>query len=184
MAGSADVERRVRGGTQTLPKGRNQNRHAGGQSDGVDLRVSEGTGGGGHGGSEYSQSHRRKTDKIDVKLLCELLRLNALPHPVHMPSQSRELRGILVALRKLIQARSKLSNVVRGMLRQDGIRLTARRLNTFKAWKGLLQGSYKSAHLPLVLNAYLANVAPLSQTRLRSLFGLRRDPERDSAKKR
>jgi transposase len=28
---------------------------------------------------------RRKTDKIDAKILCELLRLNALPHPVHMP---------------------------------------------------------------------------------------------------
>src|ERR1051325_11387204 len=41
---------------------------------------------------------RRKTDKIDAKLLCELLRLNALPHPVHMPSpESRELRGLLVA---------------------------------------------------------------------------------------
>ena len=26
---------------------------------------------------------RRKTDKIDAKILCELLRLNALPHPVH-----------------------------------------------------------------------------------------------------
>jgi transposase len=61
---------------------------------------------------------RRKTDKIDAKLLCELLRLNALPHPVHMPSQSsRELRGMLVARPQLIQARSKLCNVVRGMLR-------------------------------------------------------------------
>ena len=43
---------------------------------------------------------RRKTDKIDAKILCELLRLNALPHPVHMPGpEARELRGLLVARR-------------------------------------------------------------------------------------
>jgi transposase len=33
---------------------------------------------------------RRKTDKIDAKILCELLRLDALPHPVHMPGPGRE----------------------------------------------------------------------------------------------
>jgi uncharacterized coiled-coil protein SlyX len=34
---------------------------------------------------------RRKTDKIDAKILCERLRLDALPHPVHMPSpQARD----------------------------------------------------------------------------------------------
>jgi transposase len=106
---------------------------------------------------------RRKTDKIDAKLLCELLRLNALPHPVHMPSQaSRELRGLLVARRQLIRARAKLCNVVRGMLRQDGIRLRTRALNTFKAWKGLLQASYKSAHLALILKAYYSSFVALT----------------------
>jgi len=30
---------------------------------------------------------RCKTDKIDAKILCELLRLNALPQPVHMPGE-------------------------------------------------------------------------------------------------
>ena len=45
---------------------------------------------------------RRKTDKIDAKILCELLRIKALPHPVHMPSQpARALRGLLVARRQL-----------------------------------------------------------------------------------
>src|SRR5262245_24819496 len=41
---------------------------------------------------------RRKTDKIDAKILCELLRLGGLPEPVHMPDkQTRALRGLLVA---------------------------------------------------------------------------------------
>lgn len=106
---------------------------------------------------------RRKTDKIDAKLLCELLRLNALPHPVHMPSQaSRELRGLLVARRQLIRARARLCNVVRGMLRQDGIRLPARSLNTLKAWNGLLKATYKSTHLPLILKAYYGSFLALT----------------------
>ena len=43
---------------------------------------------------------RRKTDKIDAKTLCELLRIDALPHPVHMPGKPvRALRGLLVARR-------------------------------------------------------------------------------------
>src|SRR3989304_4054610 len=43
---------------------------------------------------------RRKTDKIDARILCELLRLDALPHPVHMPGRdTRALRGLLVARR-------------------------------------------------------------------------------------
>ena len=39
---------------------------------------------------------RRKTDKVDARILCELLRIDALPHPVHMPgSETRALRGLL-----------------------------------------------------------------------------------------
>jgi transposase len=108
---------------------------------------------------------RRKTDKIDAKLLCELLRLNALPYPVHMPSQgSRELRGLLVARRQLIQARAKLCNVVRGMLRQDGIILPVRGLKTLKTWNGLLQATYKSSHLPLILKAYYSSFLALTHS--------------------
>ena len=46
---------------------------------------------------------RRKTDKVDAKILCELLRLDGLPHPVHMPGPlAREQRGLLVARRQLV----------------------------------------------------------------------------------
>jgi len=52
---------------------------------------------------------RRKTDKIDAKILCELLRLDGLPCPVHVPGrETRALRGLLVARRQLISARTKL----------------------------------------------------------------------------
>ena len=35
---------------------------------------------------------RRKTDKIDAKILCELLRLDGLPHPVHMAGRADGIR--------------------------------------------------------------------------------------------
>ena len=54
---------------------------------------------------------RQKTDKIDAKILCELLRLGGLPHPVHIPPpETRAWRGLLVARRQLVTARVKLAN--------------------------------------------------------------------------
>jgi transposase len=64
---------------------------------------------------------RRKTGKIDAKVFGELLRLDGLPHPVHMPGwPTRALRGLLVARRQLVTARTKISDVVGRMLRQEG----------------------------------------------------------------
>src|SRR5205085_764774 len=81
---------------------------------------------------------RRKTDKVDAKILCELLRIGGLPCPVHMPApQARELRGLLVARRQLVSARTKLCNVVRGMLRQTGVCLVARELSSKAGWQRL-----------------------------------------------
>ena len=98
---------------------------------------------------------RRKTDKIDAKILCDLLRLDGLPHPVHMPGpEARSLRGLLVARRQLVAARTKLCNVVRGMLRQEGIRLPARALSTKVGWTRLLNAGFQHEHLLHIVNAY------------------------------
>src|SRR5262249_59920215 len=73
----------------------------------------------------------KKTDRIDAKLLAHLLRVGGLPEPVHVPShRSRELRGLLVARRQLVQMRTKLVNVVRGLARQQRIELRRRALRT------------------------------------------------------
>lgn len=98
---------------------------------------------------------RRKTDKIDAKILCELLRLDALPHPVHMPGpKARELRGLLVARRQLVRARTKLCNVVRGMLRQTGVRLPARELSNPAGWKRLFHAGFEHEHILHIVSAY------------------------------
>lgn len=108
---------------------------------------------------------RRKTDKIDAKILCELLRLNALPHPVHMPGpQARELRGLLVARRQLVSARSKLSNVARGMLRQTGVRLPAGGLSSLVGWKRLLAGGFEQEHLLVIVSAYYDSFLALTKS--------------------
>jgi transposase len=108
---------------------------------------------------------RQKTDKIDAKTLCELLRLDGLPHPVHVPgAETRSLRGLLVARRQLVAARVKLSNVVRGMLRQEGIQLPVRGLLHFVAWQNLLKGNYTHSHLKPVLAAYGASFMALTES--------------------
>ena len=109
---------------------------------------------------------RRKTDKIDAKILCELLRLDGLPHPVHMPCRSaRELRGLLVARRQVVSARTKICNVVRGILRQEGIRLPSRYLLTFKGWGSLLEDEgYTCEHIAPILSAYYGSFVSLTRS--------------------
>lgn len=108
---------------------------------------------------------RRKTDKVDAKILCELLRLKGLPHPVHVPEkETRSLRGLLVARRQLVSARTKLCNVVRGMLRQEGIQLPARSLTSLVGWQRLMGRSYAHAHLPIIVEAYYQSFVSLTRS--------------------
>ena len=108
---------------------------------------------------------RRKPDKIDARILCELLRLDGLPHPVHVPDkETRSLRGLLVARRQLVCSRSKLCNVARGMLRQEGIRLPSRALLSFVGWQRLMDRSYKHEHLPIVLESYYQSFVSLTRS--------------------
>ena len=108
---------------------------------------------------------RCKTDKIDAKILCELLRLKALPHPVHMPGQkARALRGLLVARRQLVSARTKLCNVVRGMVRQAGILLLPRALSTFQGWQRLMGKGFDQPHLLTIVAAYYESFVSLTRS--------------------
>jgi transposase len=108
---------------------------------------------------------RKKTDKIDAKILCELLRLNALPHPVHMPGKEvRELRGLLTARRQLVTARTKLVNVVRGLVRQEGIQLGSRELLSAAGWERLGRRTFQSAHLAAVVEGFARSVETLTES--------------------
>jgi len=107
---------------------------------------------------------RRKTDKIDAQILCELLRIKALPHPVHMPGeQARSLRGLLVARRQLVATRTKLCNVVRGMVRQEGILLPARALSARVGWERLLGRGFDQPHLTVIVLSYYETFVSLTK---------------------
>ena len=105
---------------------------------------------------------KKKTDRIDAKLLAHLLRVGGLPEPVHVPShRSRELRGLLVARRQLVQMRTKLLNVVRGLARQQRIELRPRALLTARGWSELSATGLSPA-LREVVAAYEATVQAAS----------------------
>jgi transposase len=70
---------------------------------------------------------KRKTDKIDAKILSELLRIDALPERVRMAEgQDRELRDLIQARFQVIKGYTSLMNYLRGLLRQEGVRIPAR----------------------------------------------------------
>jgi transposase len=108
---------------------------------------------------------RRKTDKVDARILCEQLRLDALPHPVHMPGrETRALRGLLAARRQLVSARTKLSNVVRGMLRQEGLRLPPGALSSRAGWERIFVNSFSCEHVMIVVRSYYRSFEALSRS--------------------
>jgi transposase len=77
---------------------------------------------------------KRKTDKMDAKILSELLRIDALPERVHMAEgESRELRDLIQARYQVIKSYTNLMNYLRGLLRQEGVQLVSKDLGS-KGW--------------------------------------------------
>lgn len=70
---------------------------------------------------------RRKTDRRDAELLARLGRSELeLLHPVHVRSErSQKVRAVLRLREGVVTSRSKLINIVRGVLKTDGVRLPA-----------------------------------------------------------
>jgi transposase len=72
---------------------------------------------------------KRKTDKVDAKILSELLRIDALPERVYMAKgKNREMRDLMQARHNIIRSYTNLMNYLRGLLRQEGIQLPAKEL--------------------------------------------------------
>jgi transposase len=98
---------------------------------------------------------RKKTDKVDARLLAELYRLDGLPERVHMPSApARELRMLIKARNGLVEARTKLLNTARGFLRGQGVRLPARYLVAVSHWEAVMHNKVLDEAILLVLASY------------------------------
>ena len=97
---------------------------------------------------------RRKTDKIDAKILCELLRLDGLPHPVHMPGpEARELAGCWwLAGNWCRPARSCATWCAACCGRRACV--CRRELSTPAGWKRLFAAGFEHDHLMHIVSAY------------------------------
>lgn len=104
---------------------------------------------------------KRKTDKIDAKILSELLRINSLPERIHMAQgQERELRDLIQARYQVIKGYTNLMNYLRGLFRQEGIQLRTRE---FKAadYFGRISGLKLPEHIRQIMVTYRDTIAAM-----------------------
>ena len=109
---------------------------------------------------------KKKTDKIDAKILAELLRMDGLPKRVHVATgESRELRDLLRSRQQLIKSTTNVMNHVRGLLRQEGIRLKPKALCTGEIFSRLKESGGIPAHFVPILACYESAIAELYKQR-------------------
>jgi transposase len=102
---------------------------------------------------------KRKTDKIDAKILSELLRINGLPERVHMvEGQDRELRDLMQARFQVIKGYTNLMNYLRGLLRQEGINLPVREFKKAGYADGLRRQRLP-AHIQEIITRYAGTIS-------------------------
>ena len=109
---------------------------------------------------------KRKTDKVDAKVLAELLRIDGLPERVHMvEGQSRELRDLLRARQQLVKSATSLMNHLRGLLRQEGVRLGAEAFRDERVFGQLQEDKDVPLHLKPVVESYRRSIVELLRER-------------------
>ena len=97
---------------------------------------------------------KRKTDKIDAKLLSDLLRLGALPQEVIMvEGEIRELRDLMQARQKIVEGYGRLINYLRGLLRQEGVRLPQRSFRSDR-WLAEISKQRLPEHVRQIMDRY------------------------------
>ncbi len=97
----------------------------------------------------------RKTDKVDAKILAELLRMDGLPRRVHVAEGERpELWDLLRSRYQFIISATSLMNHFRGMLRQEGIKLSARVFRNRDIFSHLRENADVPDHLTAMAACY------------------------------
>lgn len=109
---------------------------------------------------------KKKTDRVDAKVLAELLRIGGLPERVHMAKgESRELRDLLRARQQLIKSATSLMNHLRGLLRQEGIRLKGEAFTGEDIFLGIMESKEIPQHLRPVISSYQRAIEELLKER-------------------
>lgn len=112
---------------------------------------------------------KKKTDKVDAKVLAGLLRMDGLPKRVFVAvGESRELRDLLRSRQQVIKSVTGLMNHLRGMLRQEGVKLPTKVFRNGDIFCRLKENKDVPAHFAPILASYEKLIAAL-QDQQRSL---------------
>jgi hypothetical protein len=107
-----------------------------------------------------------KTDKIDVSFLAKLLRIDELPERVYVAEgESRALRDLLRLRYHMIKSTTGLMNHLRGMLRQEGIKLKAKAFYDGSIFIQLQENKSLPSYLKPVLGSYERSITELQRQR-------------------
>lgn len=84
---------------------------------------------------------KKKSDKLDARTICDLLRCNLLPPAYVMPADLRRLRQVLRYRNLLVRAGVQMQNKIAGLLLEMGVSYDTPRLHRKKYFGALLEQS-------------------------------------------
>jgi len=102
-----------------------------------------------------------KTDKVDAKKLAELARSDMLPRAVHIvDGEIRELRELVSARGRLQSKRVALTNTIRAMMLQEGVRLPVKFFQGME-WREKIEKLKIGEVQRLIVESYMKSVDQL-----------------------
>jgi len=108
--------------------------------------------------------NKKKTDEVDATFLAKLLRIDELPERVYVAEgDSRELRDLLRSRHQLLKSSTCLKNHLRGMLRQEGIKLKTKAFDDESIFTRLQENKSVPKHLSPIIESYGKTIAELQK---------------------
>jgi transposase len=121
---------------------------------------------------------KKKTDRLDARTICDLLRCDLLPPAFVMPPQLRQLRRVLRYRNLLVRASVQMQNKIAGLLLEMGIEYDTPRLHRKRYFSQLIEE--KRAEIPASAQRLLAfsreQHETLHRMELQLLRGLEQHP--------
>ena len=102
---------------------------------------------------------KNKSDRIDARMIADLLRCNLLPASYVLPPQLRDLRRLLRYRNLVVQQSVRMQNKMAGLLMESGTAFNKQKLHQNNYFRELLK---TAEHLP----ASLSRLLELSRTTL------------------
>lgn len=126
---------------------------------------------------------KKKSDTLDARTLCDLLRCNLLPPSYVMPADVRQLRRVLRYRNLLVRASVQMQNKIAGLLLEMGVEYDTPRLHRKKYFGALIEQNRNeipdsARHLLAFSREQFETLHRMEQTLLRGLEAHPRIAER------